>query len=976
MHVQNAHAQSFVELAGLNPSTHYQVLETDHFKITFDQKLEKFTSIAAPLLEEAHQTLSPLLKWQPRNKISVLVIDNEDSANGFALPALRVGIVLMATPPEPWFNTAYSEDWIRLLVFHEYTHILNIDPTTSWMEGLRYWFGDIIRPNGLWTPWMLEGLASYAETVTTQQGRGRSSLWAALARTLVQSGRLQLSPSKNTDLSLDVVTGDYPYYPGGEIPYFFGYQLWNELFTSTQKGLELAGEYSLGSSSRVPYFLNGQLENLTQKNWDDIWDSWVKRIYDQAQSEIKQIETAEMTEHEPITNARYSALGGAISPNGEWLAWNETSLEKRNSLWLQRIKSGKKTRVTEKYLGVGISFTPRSDWVIYSSLTRQSTFLNYSELYAYEIATGKKIQLTFGMRAKDPHVSPDGTQIVFTQNTPTGNILTIANLIDQKNGVPSLKDIHALYSPDDFSILGSAKFLSDSKRVVFSSQKRGELYSDLLMVPTNGSPTLETLVHQFGFARYPHPYENKIYFSSDVTGVENIYEYDLGTKSHQPVTHVYTAAELPFTSPAGTLYASLLSAQGFEIVRFPKTNIGDFGTAQIQKTTYIPTLKTNPLFPKSLQRLTSLHSEALALPLENTKDYSPWSSLWPRQWAPIAEFSLSSYSGAHFFGNLLGFDTTGAHQYFVSLGYHTLPKTFDPYLQYTYYGFLPQINFSAQSKSTDIKTTGVLNSYSKTQELFLGLKYPLRWSSSSLNPELYTFYDWIRMRDLATGNPVASPPLSYLQGRASGVGARISFSNTESSKLGLWLESGVEARAATEMRFYESTPSIAKYLASFASYHEIFEHSVLKPKIRWAGTSRAQAFSSSTVFLEPGLHTTLDALGLRGYPQAGFRTRGTGIASLDFILPLAKIFSGISSIGTFPVFLEQLYLNTFSETAFIPSSRLGLVTLPSLGGGLNLNTTLFYRAPVTLSLTYEYGFKKTYGGEQVVGFNFQIPELW
>ncbi len=112
-------AQNFTELAGLNPSTKYQTVETQNFKITYAEGLEKFTEIAAPLLEDAHATLSPIFKWKPRKKIQVLVIDNEDSANGFALPALRVGVVLNATPPEPWFSTSFSEDWISLLAFHE-----------------------------------------------------------------------------------------------------------------------------------------------------------------------------------------------------------------------------------------------------------------------------------------------------------------------------------------------------------------------------------------------------------------------------------------------------------------------------------------------------------------------------------------------------------------------------------------------------------------------------------------------------------------------------------------------------------------------------------------------------------------------------------------------------------------------------------------------------------------------------------------
>ena len=85
----------------------------------------------------------------------------------FTAPPLRIGIVLIATPPDVYFSTSYTEDWIKLLVFHEYTHMLNIDATTEWMEALRVLFGDVVRPNSLWPVWMLEGLAVYYETRTS-----------------------------------------------------------------------------------------------------------------------------------------------------------------------------------------------------------------------------------------------------------------------------------------------------------------------------------------------------------------------------------------------------------------------------------------------------------------------------------------------------------------------------------------------------------------------------------------------------------------------------------------------------------------------------------------------------------------------------------------------------------------------------------------------------------------------------------------
>src|SRR4051812_13183299 len=115
-----AFAQTYLEVGGLSPHTQYKTFETEHFVMTYADGYLDFTKKAAEYFEQAHSILSPILKWQPRTKTSILVADNDDSANGFTSPALRIGIVLIATPPDVNFSTVYSDDWIKLLVFHEY----------------------------------------------------------------------------------------------------------------------------------------------------------------------------------------------------------------------------------------------------------------------------------------------------------------------------------------------------------------------------------------------------------------------------------------------------------------------------------------------------------------------------------------------------------------------------------------------------------------------------------------------------------------------------------------------------------------------------------------------------------------------------------------------------------------------------------------------------------------------------------------
>ncbi|MBI3535364.1 MAG: hypothetical protein HY072_07755, partial [Deltaproteobacteria bacterium] len=93
-----AKQQNSLELLGdmfsLSPFWSWKTIETTHFRITFPKELSSQAQKSAQYFEEAHSILSPILKWEPRNKTQILIIDNSDMANGVTSPALRLGIVL------------------------------------------------------------------------------------------------------------------------------------------------------------------------------------------------------------------------------------------------------------------------------------------------------------------------------------------------------------------------------------------------------------------------------------------------------------------------------------------------------------------------------------------------------------------------------------------------------------------------------------------------------------------------------------------------------------------------------------------------------------------------------------------------------------------------------------------------------------------------------------------------------------------
>ena len=954
-------AQNYLELSGLSPTTRYKTFETAHFKFVYQDGYFDFTEKAATHLEHANSIMSPLLKWQPRNKTVILVADNADSANGFTMPVLDVGIVLIATPPDTYYSTQYADDWIKLLVFHEYAHELNIDPTTGFMEWLRVVFGDIIRPNGLWPVWMLEGLAVYFETRTSTLGRGRSPYYESILRAALIDGKL--GDPKNFGFSLDRVNGDYPFFPGGEIPYLFGYHLWKS-FAKERPDTDI-GEYSIRSSHRVPYFIEGNLENITGKHWIDYWNSFVKDAKERLEPQLAKIKEKGQTPSEHLTHAGYSAQGAAFSPDGKYLAINQITPKKRQGIYLKELSTGKEKWISDTIGGLGMAFSKDSRYLIYSSLSNYKTYYTFSDIFVYDLAEDKTTQVTHGIRAKDPDLSPDGSHLVFIQSSKGSNLVRQAS-IQITDGKVKLFDFKTVDAQSPFAILGNPRFLNDQE-VVYSSQELGKPFSDLKVSSIDGKSS-RILYHDGSMNRFPYPDHGDVYFVSDSSGIENLYKINPVSPQAIQVTNVATGVIAPFAVKDPFIFASEMTSQGYELAKLTMAATAP----QSEKV-------ATPSAPQSITE--ALKSPPIQIPA--SEPYSPWDTLSPRQWSPFAYAMSGSTSGITVGGEVLGFDATGQHQYLGLGAYNFKSKTVDGLLSYTLYTFRPSITFSAYALTFDIGTDGSGTFYKREYETRVALDYPIFFTYSSLRPSIYGFMDWNGIYNLNTGQRSGSRDFEFGNSNVPGFGASLTYSDAETSKLGFMSEKGSTISVAAENRINTKHYSLWKYLASATHYFKVGDHSVFQPQIRYLGSSYPAAsdrsyslvYGKNTASItDRGTSLSLSSIGIRGYSDVSFAFRGAGVGSLNFHFPLSEIFEGIGD--TLPVFVKQLHGFVFADGAYIQSHRFNNPFLPSYGGGLSLDTTLLIRAPIKFNFEIQNGTKKEFGGDSQLFFSVQSPSLF
>ncbi len=957
------------ESAGISPFLRWKTLETPHFRITYPEEMNAVAQKTAQYYEEAHQLLSPQLHWESRFRVQVVLTDNTDMANGLTTPIGRIGMILMITPPENFFSTAYYDDWLRLLVFHEYTHHLNMDATSEFYIPLRFIFGDVLLPNSLWAPWMLEGLAVYYETRFTKSGRGRSPFYSMIVRAQVEKNELD-APN---GVTLDRVNSGYPYFPGGETAYLYGYQLTQQLAeqpvkdhltfdreTNIENSEEYLGLESQRSSRRIPFFINGNVENLVGKSWSDLWREWVIRARVQANAELEKIKAEPLTPIQKIAENTYEVMGSAVSPDGKWIATTQNSLDRRMGLVLYNLETKQAQRVTDKLLGSTLSFSSDSKQLFYSAIERSGAYDLFSDLSAYSLDKHCAHRLSYGLRARDPSLSPDGKSLVFTLTRGPTTGLAQATLLD-KNGRQELGPVETLYFPNAYDRISTPQFSSDGKSIAYSLHKNGQASEELELLDLATRKTTP-LVSDGYFNRFPIFSGQALYFVSDKTGVDNIYRLNTLSAKPERITNVTTGVSFPSlsrstsTAPQGRLFASVFEASG-EASGWRLAELG-WPTKPYSDTRSVE-LRAVSNDPKELGESTPKESYP-------AKDYSLWPSILPREWAPILVLgNHSSYLGAQ----ILGFDALDVHRYLGFAAYDTQVKAADWIGQYANRSLGATLEFSASEETKNTFSLGdTVFMYDRKREFSFTASYPFSTTYSSLTPSFSLNTE--RTLTVAPGVSPDTGDVIYKSRYVPSVDGALSFSNLEGSTLGIVSERGIATTAATRL-YSDSGVQTWKGLFQVVKPVSLGQHHVLLPNLKASMVSRRTDYQSAAVKLEgrasrvlnPFSGDSLDQLNIRGYPGIAIAARSAVVPSLDYAFPLWNIYRGI---GTIPFYLTTLTGSGFAEATVLPGARRVPPVLPSAGAGIKLSSLIFYHVPLVLRVDYQKGFRPTIGGKDEV----------
>lgn len=582
-----------------NPDLQFRTIETEHFVIHYHVGEEAVADRTAMLAERAYSRLTLELGHAPALRTHILITDSTDSSNGFANAVPFPRIRLFAAAPDTLSVLGNYDDWLDILVTHEFVHVVHIDTVHGLPRLLNAilgfgTLGKVLGPNIVQPRWIIEGVATMYESELGSQGRHRSALFDMFMRMAVLDGRFQ---------GLDQINSGARVFPFGSSVYLYGLHMMHYL--ALHYGRDKLAELSHIYGARVvPWGINRALKDVIGIDFDQLEAEYQLHLERRFYAQARQIRARGLRQGRRLTFTSGSGSSGAHTrypvwgPGDEWIYFYDDTGHKQAGIRRVRPEG---SRIREGY-GIGgqgkspdieriidvedssrPSFIgPNEDQIVFDMVGVHDVRYRFSDLYRWKAPDRRgREQLTFGMRARAPDVSPDGRRVVFVRNDSGQSRVALLSLdtLEVEELAP-LEGVQQSYDPD---------WHPSGTKFAYAAWRAGgwrDIYVYDLETQTHTRVTADRA--QDNSPEWS-PDGRWLLFSSDRSGVYNIYAWDTQEQELRQVSNVLGGAFEPGLSHDGERlayvgYSSMgydLWAMDFDPERFltPPPAITDWPTA-------------------------------------------------------------------------------------------------------------------------------------------------------------------------------------------------------------------------------------------------------------------------------------------------------------------------------------------------------------------------------------------------------------
>jgi|GEM_PF-6053001 len=268
---------------------------TPHFRIHAPDRLTLAASQLADIAERYFDPMVAKAQTAPTAVTHIVLTDHLDLVNGYTSVIPYPRIVLYLKP-----QTNRHTDWLEHVFIHEFAHVLHLDRAEEEVAGLRSAFGrmPLLFPNQLQPRWMLEGYATWMETVMRDgDGRGYDPTYQALMRIAARDGALR---------PLHTLNEAPPDYPWGDDWYRYGVDFWLDVDQQAPGTVQFW--HRIFSGQLIPFRINHAAEAATGKDVATLWRDWQGRLTEQVKALPDPVEPPNTTVLGQRSDQRLSGL--------------------------------------------------------------------------------------------------------------------------------------------------------------------------------------------------------------------------------------------------------------------------------------------------------------------------------------------------------------------------------------------------------------------------------------------------------------------------------------------------------------------------------------------------------------------------------------------------------------------------------------------------------------------------------------------
>lgn len=960
------------EASAINdPQLAWYTLETEHFNIHYPTGLEPIARRVAQVSEAAHLRLKGPLGYEPSSRVEVLITDTAEFANGFANIVPYNAIRLFVSSPDDFSPLNDYDDWYLALVTHEHTHILHIDNAGGVATIINAILGKTYTPNQAQPRWLTEGLATLFESGQTGAGRLRSSIFDMFMRADVIEDNIA---------GLDDMCGSPQRWPQGTIWYLYGSRFLHWIAETYGLNVLKAVSQDYGSVT-VPLGLNRSIWRQTGRTYPELYEGFKDRLKRQYKEQMRQVEARGLREGKPITNHGSFAAYPRFVPRvarkgkGEEILYYRDDFNERTGLYRLAldIPPGEKERPTELVARTrGITAGSHNDAgdLYFTSAGVYRNFYERDDIYflpqGKEAPRGdepERKRLTQGQRTATADVRRDGKQIVFTVNARGTQFLEVADIgkegqIENKRDLVPSQRFEQVYTP---------RYSPDGKLVAYSFWRAGG-YRDVRIVDVaTGKIRVVTNDRAVDMQPVFSADQRTLFFSSDRTGIPNIYAFDLQTEELKQVTNVRTGAMSPAVSEDGkTLVYQGYSTRGYDLFAMP-----------LDPARYLPAIaapkdRPDPVADPGPVKITK-------------KPYNPFWTVRPRNW--LFDLSRGKFSDTAFSLTTEGADIAGLHRVAFRLTADPSAPAPDVTLSYNFSRLPVDLGVRAFHSVTPrggYQIGGEEVTYNeRTLGVSTGISFPIRdeftYQSVSMSYNIAAYSGDFPVRGHT--DPFAPITVRPPEGTVGIVHLGYYFTNVEQGQLtpgsarGFTFTFDVDFGGdptASAFSSYAFNSSLTGYIPNpFYRKHTL--------ALRAAGGVSGGEYPRGNTYFVGGYN--LDraaepdailsgifngAVALRGYPVNGFGGKEYVLANAEYRFPIAVPEVGLA---TLPIYLRRIDGNIFSDLGgafrdfdvenmgFFRRGRFLDTDLlhASVGAELWINAILFYGLGTQFRLGYARG---------------------